>query len=186
MTPTAIVLIGFGLALDAFAVSITSGIAIQRLRVRHAMLIAAFFGIFQAVMPLLGWGLGIFTQDLVAAYDHWIAFALLTFVGGKMIYEAFQLQDEKNFNPLNIHILFMLAVATSIDAFAVGLSLSCLRVGIILPAAVIGLITFALSFAGSYIGSFFGHLFENKLEILGGLILVGMGIKILLQHTMSW
>ena len=174
--------VGFGLALDAFAVSVSSGIAIRQMRLRHALLIAGFFGVFQAVMPILGWSCGFFTRDYLARCDHFVAFGLLVFIGGKMIVEAFRNEEEKVFNPLDIYVLFTLALATSIDAFAVGITLSLVQIHIITPSLLIGLITFVLSLAGVYIGEYFGHLFENKLEIAGGVILIGIGTKILIQH----
>ncbi len=177
-----ILIIAVGLALDAFAVSVGSGIAIRQMRLRHAMRIAVFFGIFQAVMPILGWAGGFFARAWIADYDHFIAFGLLAFIGSKMILDALRHGEEKTFNPLDIYVLFTLAIATSIDAFAVGLTLSLLNVHIIGPALIIGLVTFLLSLGGVYLGDRIGHLFENKLEITGGLILIGIGAKILIQH----
>ena len=182
MSIQAIIMLGFGLAMDAFAVSISSGITIRKLRIHHAMLIATFFGFFQAVMPLLGWGCGIATRNWLADYDHWVAFILLTGIGTKMIYDACNQDDDTPTNPLDIYILFTLSIATSIDAFAAGITLSLLHEPIVMPVLIIGLITFAMSFIGSYIGKLFGHLFDNKLEILGGAVLIGLGIKILIQQ----
>lgn len=181
-----ILLIAFGLAMDAFAVSITSGITLKRVQVRQALLVAAFFGIFQAVMPVLGWGLGRWAYQWIAAVDYWVAFALLLFVGGHMIILAIQPEDEaEKKNPLHLPTLAALAVATSIDAFAIGISLSMLRVSIFTPVVIIGLITFALSFAGVYFGQLFGHLNEKKLEAAGGLVLIGLGMKILIEHLIA-
>lgn len=179
-----IFIIALGLAMDAFAVSITSGITIKRMHLRHALIIATFFGIFQAIMPVFGWSIGYFAANLVSSFDHWIAFTLLVFIGGKMIYEAYHddPNDEKHGNPLNIYILFTLAIATSIDAAAVGITLSFLNVSIIQPAVIIGVVTFLLSFAGTYIGNTFGDFFEKKIEFFGGLVLIGIGFKILIQH----
>ena len=178
-----ILFIGLGLSMDAFAVAITSGSTIGRMKLRHAMLIASFFGAFQAIMPALGWLLGSWARNFVKDYDHWIAFVLLGVIGGKMIYESFIDEEERaGDDPLNLYVLFMLAVATSIDALAVGVSLTFLDVSILLPALEIGAITFVLSFAGAYIGKIFGHLFEKKLEVLGGLVLIGIGCKILVEH----
>lgn len=176
-------LIALGLAMDAFAVSIASGVTIKQMHIRHAMRIALFFGGFQALMPLLGWLCGGWAVEYVKAVDHWIAFGLLSLIGGNMIRGSFQLQEKEcHKDPLNLYVLFGLAVATSIDAFAVGLTFSFLDGIILMPVAVIGVITFVLSFIGTYIGDHFGHLFENKIEIAGGLILIGMGIKILIEH----
>lgn len=172
--------------MDAFAVSITSGLTIHRLKVRHALIIATFFGGFQAIMPVIGWLAGLTVQEYIAAIDHWLAFALLSLVGGKMIYESTFMDEEKERkNPLNIYVLLILSIATSIDALAVGLSFSFLNVSIILPAIAIGVITFILSFSGVYIGDKFGHFFENKIEIFGGLILIAIGLKILLEHLIQ-
>ncbi|MBN1256275.1 MAG: manganese efflux pump [Planctomycetes bacterium] len=183
MSYTSLFIISVGLAMDAFAVSITSGLTIKVLRLHHAMLIAGFFGFFQAIMPLLGWQLGRATAGWVSTCDHWVAFALLVFVGGKLIYEAIYFNEEQEpRNPLNLYVLFMLAIATSIDAFAVGISLSLLQVSLITPILLIGGVTFIMSFTGAYIGSHFGHLFEKKLEIVGGLLLIGIGVKILLEQ----
>ena len=183
MSGPTLIAIAVGLSIDAFAVAVASGIAIQNMKLRHALLIGAFFGGFQALMPLLGWFAGSWAHDYIGAVDHWIAFGLLTFVGAKMIVEAFKLkQEEQITNPLDLYVLLTLAFATSIDALAVGLSLSMLSVAIVAPALIIGATTFALSVAGVYIGDVFGHLFEEKLEFVGGLVLIGIGVKILWQH----
>ncbi len=172
--------------MDAFAVSVSSGVVIKKMRVRHAMKIAAFFGGFQALMPFIGWQIGRFASEYVKCCDHWIAFILLCFIGGKMIYEAkWCKKEEEKADPLNLHILILLAIATSIDALAVGVTFSFLGISIVTPIILIGLITFVMSFAGAYIGDYFGHLFEDKLEILGGLILIAIGTKILIQHLMQ-
>lgn len=178
-----VLIIAIGLAMDAFAVSISSGLAIKKIRIGHAFRIAFFFGAFQALMPVVGWLAGLGLKDFISAIDHWIAFILLSVIGGKMIYESTFLDEEKEEkDTLNIYILLVLSIATSIDALAVGLTLSFLNVDIASPAIIIGLVTFLLSFAGVYIGDRFGHFFESKIEILGGLILIGIGIKILIQH----
>lgn len=185
MTGTlSIVLIAVALSMDAFAVSVSSGIAIQRLKIRHALLIASFFGAFQAFMPVLGWLAGKWAKRLIESIDHWIAFGLLLLVGIKMIHEARQ-NNPSTFNPLKIHILFLLAISTSIDALAVGITLSFIEVRLIQPVLVIGLVTFTLSFLGTYIGNFFGHIFEKKLEIIGGLILILIGVNILISHLLK-
>lgn len=183
MSIISLLFIAIGLAMDAFAVSITSGITIKRLRLHQALIIAAFFGTFQAIMPILGWLGGIGIASHIRTFDHWLAFGLLSIIGIKMIYEAFKLDDTDNEkDPLNIYILFIMSIATSIDALAVGLSFALLDVMVVTPAIVIGIITFFLSLAGVYIGEHFGHLFEKKMEILGGVILIGIGLKILIQH----
>jgi len=185
MSEITLFLIALGLAMDAFAVSVASGVVIRRLRVRHALLLASFFGGFQAAMPVLGWFLGRSARGFVEEVDHWLAFGLLLFVGGKMIYEARFLDEERPpRDPLNLSVLLLLAVATSLDAFAVGLSLSMLGVPIAHPALVIGAVAFAMSFAGVYIGDAVGHFFERRLEVAGGAILIGIGVKILLDHLL--
>ncbi|MBT3295140.1 MAG: manganese efflux pump [Verrucomicrobia bacterium] len=178
-----IVLLALGLAMDAFAVAVSSGVTLRNMELRHAMRIAAFFGFFQAVMPLLGWAGGRAFRQYICAYDHWIAFVLLTIVGGKMIYDARRPDDDAVVSdPLNVYVLFTLAIATSIDALAVGVTFSFLEVDIWHSIGVIGAITFVVSFIGTQIGKRFGHLFENQLEIFGGLILIGIGLKILIHH----
>ncbi|MDH3346037.1 MAG: manganese efflux pump [Kiritimatiellaceae bacterium] len=182
-----IIFIALSLAMDAFAVSITSGISIKKLQTRHALLVGATFGVFQAVMPLLGWWIGQWAYQWISAVDYWIAFGLLLFVGGHMIIQSIQPDDEDTCpkNPLHLPTLLTLAVATSLDAFAIGLSLSMLRGSILMPVLIIGLVTFVLSFAGVYFGRLFGHLNEKKMEVIGGLILIGIGIKILLDHLIE-
>jgi putative Mn2+ efflux pump MntP len=183
MSNVAILLIAIGLAMDAFAVSITSGITIKQLRVKHAMLIAGFFGVFQAIMPLLGWWGAHGVKEYICFVDHWIAFLLLTFVGGKMIYAACKNSSGEDVkSPLSIDVLFLLSIATSIDALAIGVTLSFIDVAILFPVLVIGVVTFIMSFLGTYIGNMFGHIFERKLEIIGGLVLIGIGLKILIEH----
>jgi putative Mn2+ efflux pump MntP len=180
-----IIFIALGLAMDAFAVSITSGIAIKNLKINNALKIALFFGFFQAFMPVIGWLAGLSLRDFISNIDHWIAFGLLSLIGGKMIYESLQMESrEKKSNPLNIYLLLILSIATSIDALAVGISFSFLDLSIALPVMVIGTITFGLSFLGVFIGNKSGHFFEGKIEIIGGVILIGIGIKILLEHLL--
>jgi putative Mn2+ efflux pump MntP len=186
MSVVVIVFTAFALAMDAFAVSIASGITIHNLRLKHALTIALWFGLFQAVMPLLGWFLGKQVAVYVETFDHWLAFALLAFIGVKMIYEAYKIEEvEEKTNPLDLYVLFMLSVATSIDAFAVGLSLAMLKVSILLPIVVIGVITFCMSFAGVYIGDKSGHFFEKKIEVAAGLVLIGIGLKLLIQGLLA-
>jgi putative Mn2+ efflux pump MntP len=180
-----IVLIALGLAADAFAVSVSSGAIIEKLRLRHALRIAFFFGAFQAIMPWIGWKIGCLASDLIRAMDHWLAFVILSFIGGKMIYESFLLKEEEEaINPLSLSVLLSLAIATSIDALAVGVTFSFLDLSIYEPVLIIGAITFLVSLAGTYIGEFFGHIFENRIEMAGGIILIGIGGKILIEHTL--
>ncbi|MCK4271119.1 manganese efflux pump [bacterium] len=183
MNIVTIVFVAFGLAMDAFAVSIASGVAIKNLRINHAFRIALFFGLFQAVMPVIGWLAGIGLKDFICGVDHWIAFGLLSMIGCKMIYESTKLETErKKINPLNVSVLLMLSIATSIDALAVGVSFAFIQMAIITPIIVIGIVTFLLSYLGTFVGNKFGHFFERKIELAGGLILIGMGTKILIEH----
>jgi putative Mn2+ efflux pump MntP len=183
MDVIAIIGIAFGLAMDAFAVAISSGITLKDLRITNALKIALFFGSFQAVMPLLGWLAGLGARDFISGIDHWIAFGLLSLIGCKMIYESRKDHSrEKDLNPLNTHVLVILSIATSIDALAIGVSFAFLNITIAAPILVIGLVTFTLSFFGVFVGSMSGHFFEHKIEIIGGLILIGIGIKILIEH----
>jgi putative Mn2+ efflux pump MntP len=178
-----IIAIAVGLAMDAFAVSITSGTTIKRLKINHALQIAAFFGAFQAFMPVIGWLAGLGLISFISGIDHWIAFGLLVFIGCKMIYESIKIESrEDKSNPLNFYVLLMLSVATSIDALAVGLSFAFLKISIATPIIVIGTVTFMLSFVGVFAGNKFGHFFENKIEIAGGIVLIGIGLKILVEH----
>lgn len=173
--------------MDAFAVSVTTGITVKNLKVRHALGVGGAFGIFQAIMPVLGWLLGQWAYRFISAVDYWIAFGLLLFVGGHMIIQSIQPDDEEAGpkNPLHLPTLLTLAVATSIDAFAIGISLSMLRVSILTPVLIIGLVTFALSFGGVYFGRLFGHFNEKKMEVAGGLVLIGLGTKMLIEHLIE-
>lgn len=180
-------LIGAGLSMDAFAVSVCKGLGMKRLNMRQAFVIALFFGVFQAVMPVIGWVLGTGFQSYISPVDHWIAFALLAFIGGKMLFDAFH-DDERDDDaasanaPLDLKELTMLAIATSIDALAVGITFAFLQVDIVSAVTLIGVITFALSFAGVAIGHFFGARFEKPATIVGGVVLILIGLKILLEH----
>ena len=178
-----IIIIAVGLAMDAFAVSIVSGAAYKQLKIKHAFRLAVFFGGFQALMPLIGSLAGLSIKQYIANYDHWVAFALLSAVGCKMIYESFKIkQDDKNFDPSNIFTLLILSIATSIDALTVGITLPLLALSLIKAVIIIGLITFLLSYIGVSVGRKFGHFFESKVEALGGLVLIALGAKILLEH----
>jgi putative Mn2+ efflux pump MntP len=186
MTLITIIIIALGLAMDAFAVSIVSGAAYKQLKIKHALRIALFFGGFQAIMPLVGYLAGLSIKTYITPYDHWVAFGLLSAVGGKMIYGSFKIKSaENNLNPSNILILLVLSIATSIDALAIGITLSFLKVSLAEAVGIIGLVTFVLSYLGVFIGKRFGHFFENKIEAVGGLILIGLGLKILFEHLVS-
>lgn len=183
MDPTTTVLLALGLSADAVAVSLSSGLTIRHMKINKALKIALFFGGFQALMPLIGWVAGLSFSGLILSVDHWVAFGLLSFLGGRMIYEANQEDDgEKKFNPLDSYTLLTLAVATSIDALAVGLSFSVLKTSIFAAVATIGFVTFFLTFIGVFVGHKFGELCQKQIEIVGGLILIGIGSKILIEH----
>lgn len=176
--------IAFGLAMDAFAVSVANGATFKGPKVRKALVVALFFGTFQAGMPVCGWMAGISVRDFISGVDHWIAFGLLTVIGGKMIYESVRMNTgESEPNNLGLASLLALSVATSIDALAVGMTFALLKISIIGPVLLIGVVTFFMSLFGFLLGKRFGHLFENWIEIAGGLILIGIGIKILVEHV---
>jgi len=178
-------LIAIGLAMDCLAIAITSGLAIKKLRIHHAAQIAFFFGFFQALMPILGWLAGSGLRGLLATWDHWIAFILLFAIGVKMIYESQKLPDaKKDFNPFNFYVLLLLSLATSIDALAIGVSFAFLHIPLLLPIILIGLITFFISFGGVFLGHHTGHFFENKMELAGGIILIIIGFKVLVEHIL--
>lgn len=182
-----LLLIGIGLSMDAFAVSLCKGLGMKRLDLRHAVIIGVFFGGFQALMPVVGWALGKQFESYIISIDHWIAFALLAFIGGKMIFDAVRGDgyDElagKSTGKLDYKELFMLAVATSIDALAVGITFAFLQVNIVGAVSIIGITTFVLSFAGVAIGHQFGARFEKTAGIIGGVVLILIGVRILLEH----
>ena len=183
-------LLGVGLAMDAFAVSICKGLAMRKVNKKQAVVIALFFGGFQAIMPIVGWFLCKGFQNYIEAFDHWIAFALLAFIGMKMIIETLSEKEEdvvveKMDPPLDMKEMLMLAIATSIDALAVGISLAALDRPIVESATIIGVVTFIISIVGVYIGNFFGNRYKKRAEIAGGIILVLIGVKILCEH-MGW
>lgn len=178
-------LIAVGLSMDAFAVSICKGLKMQRFNVRHAGVIALAFGGFQALMPVIGWFLGKQFESYITGIDHWIAFVLLAVIGGKMAVESFKKEEEdssKENEKLDVKELLVLAVATSIDALAVGITFAFLQVSIVPAVSLIGVITFVLSAVGVFIGHKFGAKFKSKAELAGGIILILIGLKILLEH----
>jgi manganese efflux pump family protein len=177
-------LLALGLSMDAFAVSMSSGTAIRPFHVSHAFKLAIFFGGFQALMPVLGWIGGNTVSGFVSEYSPWIASGLLAFIGIRMIYEAFYGSPDGKANSLSYPVLFILAIATSIDALAVGMSFAFLRTPILMPAVIIGCTTFIVSFCGAILGYRIGHFFDNEVEILGGIILIGLGGKILAEHLL--
>lgn len=188
-----IFLIGVGLSMDAFAVSICKGLSMPRLNSKQMLIIGLFFGGFQALMPLIGWALGTSFESLITPVDHWIAFLLLGFIGAKMIFDAIRGSDDENADPaksnavaseqkLDLKELLMMAIATSIDALAVGITFAFLGISIIEAIIIIGVTTFVLSILGVVIGHFFGSRFEKPATIIGGVVLILIGLKILLEH----
>lgn len=186
MSLLTIVVIAFALAMDAFAVSLSSGITMCKMKLRQAFRMALFFGTFQAFMPVIGWSLGSMAANLIKSFDHWVAFVLLVAIGTKMVYESIHMprSEEDTADPQNVYILITLAFATSIDAAAVGLSLSFLKIAIIQPSIIIGIITFLVSLGGTAIGCKVGDIFGKKIETIAGLVLIAIGINIVVEHTL--
>ena len=177
-----LLLMGVGLAMDAFAVSVCKGLGMKKLNKKQAVVIGLYFGGFQALMPLVGWILGIQFQKYITSIDHWIAFILLGFIGGKMILEAVKEWNEEDIvevkdQPLDHRNMFVLAVATSIDALAVGITFAFLDTPILEAITIIG-----ISIVGVVIGNYFGGKYKHKAELVGGIILVLLGVRILIQH----
>lgn len=182
-----LLLMGVGLAMDAFAVSICKGLSMRKVNKKQCLVIGLFFGGFQALMPFIGWVLGSQFEQYITSIDHWIAFILLGFIGGKMVVEAIREKDEavevgKMDPPLNLKEMFILAIATSIDALAVGITFAFLQVPIVEAISIIGITTFVISVIGVYVGNFFGNRYKKKAELAGGIILILIGLKILLEH----
>ncbi|MBI5184952.1 MAG: manganese efflux pump [Nitrospinae bacterium] len=179
--------IALGLAMDAVAVSIANGATFKGPKFQKALTVAIFFGAFQAGMPVCGWLAGVGMRDFISGIDHWIAFALLCAIGGKMIHESVSMAgEEREPNNLGLASILALSVATSIDALAVGMTFAFLKISIIGPILLIGGVTFIMSLLGFLLGKRFGHLFENRIEIAGGLILIGIGTKILAEHLIFY
>jgi manganese efflux pump family protein len=179
-----ILLLAVALAADATAVAAARGVTVTRITPRHVLLVASFFGGFQALMPLLGYLLGSRIGPTLEAWDHWIAFGLLGFIGGKMLWEARGPRDapSSDHDPFGLRVLFLLAIATSIDAFAVGITLPMLGAPFALSLATIGVVTALLSALGLWVGRRFGALFGTRLELAGGVVLIALGTKILVEH----
>lgn len=185
--------IAVGLAMDAFAVSLSNGMSVNRLRVPYALKLAVSFGVFQAVMPALGWLLGISFREKITAIDHWIAFILLSFIGIKMIKEGIQCRknpdSDKTCGEVSFKMVMVLALATSIDALAVGVTFAFIGVNnfsALLPhISIIGAVTFVICIAGVYMGKGFGRVLKDKAEIFGGAVLVLIGLKILIEHLLG-
>lgn len=183
MTTTMLLLTAVALSMDALAVSISNGMTIRDLKVRDALKTGLFFGAFQALMPAIGWLAGTSVRDLIVSVDHWVAFGLLALIGGKMIWDTFhEAQDGGVSNPTDTRVLLVMAVATSIDALAVGISLAMEQVAIAPAALTIGLVTFSLSTMGVLLGKKLGDAFQKRAGCIGGVILVLIGLKILLEH----
>lgn len=183
-----LLIIAIGLSMDAFAVSIGKGLSLQKIKLSHALKVGLWFGGFQALMPLMGYLLGSTFADIVSAYDHWVAFVLLAIIGGNMIKEYLEKDDDcecnkKEKNCFGFTTMFTLAVATSIDALAVGVTFAFFKVAIIPAIITIGITTFLFSVAGLKIGNIFGCKYKSQAELFGGIILILIGLKILLEHT---
>lgn len=175
-------ILAVGLSMDAFAVSVCKGLAMPKITLRRTLIVGAWFGGFQALMPAVGYVLGVQFRDKITAVDHWIAFLLLGVIGANMIKEALSGECENESDSLDVRTMFLLAVATSIDALAVGITFAFLKVHIIAAVSFIGMTTFAISAAGVKIGNVFGTKYKSKAELAGGIILILLGLKILLEH----
>lgn len=173
-------ILAVGLSMDAFAVSVCKGLSLGKIKAKHMCIAGAWFGGFQALMPLIGYFLGSFFAEMIEKYDHWVAFVLLAIIGGNMIKESFG-KDEKVDSSMDVKSMLLLAIATSIDALAVGVTFAFLQVQIVPAVSFIGVITFIFSAVGVKIGSLFGTKYKSKAELFGGIVLVLIGIKILLE-----
>ncbi|MFN8257004.1 MAG: manganese efflux pump MntP family protein [Bacteroidales bacterium] len=179
-----IFLIAFGLTVDSLAVSISTGLMVTHIRFWQAMRIAFILSLVQGIMPLIGWFLGNQVKDAIIEYDHWIAFALLAAIGTKMLYESLRSEEEKkDFNPLKFSVVLGLAVATSIDALVVGVSFAFINADILLSIFIIGFLTGLVSMIGMLAGKKLGNFFGQKVEFIGGLVLIAMGLKIFIEHV---
>lgn len=178
-----VLLLAVGLAMDAFAVSICKGLAVRKVTIRTMVIVGLWFGVFQGVMPVIGYVAGSAFYDLISEYDHWIAFILLFLIGANMIREALSDEDEGVDDNLGFRTMLLLAIATSIDALAVGISLAMTGDGIVEPALIIGVVTMIISMFGVWIGSRFGDRYGKKAELVGGVILILIGLRIVLEHT---
>lgn len=175
-------LLAVGLSMDAFAVSVCKGLAMQKITVKKAGIVGVWFGGFQALMPAIGYVLGVQFQDKITAIDHWIAFVLLGIIGVNMVREARSEECDSDSGALDVKTMFMLAVATSIDALAVGITFAFLNVNIVPAVCFIGVTTFVISAVGVKIGNVFGTRYKSRAELVGGIILILLGVKILLEH----
>lgn len=177
-----IIILSIGLGMDAFAVSVCKGVSFKKSNLKKSIIVASYMGIFQAIMPVIGYFLGMSFADKITSIDHWLAFALLFVIGIKMIKEALSTEKEVINDKVDFKEMIILAIATSIDALAVGITFAFLNVNLWFAVSLIGMITFLLCFVGTKIGSIFGDKNENKAELAGGLILILLGVKIVLEH----
>lgn len=182
MSVIELLVLALGLSMDAFAVSICKGLSVPKLQAKHCLICGVYFGGFQALMPLIGWALGIRFQSMITNIDHWIAFVLLAVIGANMIKESFSKEEECPDASFGFKTMLTLAVATSIDALAVGVTFAFLDVSIVPAVLLIGATTFVCSAVGVKIGNVFGNRFQSKAEFFGGLVLIAIGLKILIEH----
>ena len=175
-------LIAIALAMDAFSVAITGGATLKKPQLKDSFLVGIYFGVFQGIMPIIGWQAGKCFEKLISSFDHWIAFAMLFFIGGKMVIEPFRKKEDETHFELTHKLLIILAIATSIDAMGVGLSYALLERPIMLASLIIGIVAFLFSFFGIYLGKCLKKIVKNKAELIGGIILLGIGVKILFDH----
>lgn len=177
-----IIIIAIALAMDCFAVSVTSGLILGRPRFRDVLVMALFFGGFQGLMPVIGWLVGSSCALIIESFDHWVAFGLLAIIGGNMIRESFSGEEGKTFDPTNVKTLFGLAVATSIDALIVGVDLGLMRNTLLAPSIIIATVSFLLTIVGVYIGVYVKRVVKFNFGLVGGIVLIGIGVKILIEH----
>lgn len=180
-----LIILSIGLAMDAFAVSICKGLSMKKMKWKNAVIVGIYFGVFQALMPVMGYLLGVNFQSKIANVDHWIAFILLGIIGMNMIKEAISKETDTQNDSVKFKDMIILAIATSIDALAVGITFAFLKVNIVLAVTLIGVITFVISIMGVKIGNIFGDKYEKKAELIGGAILIFLGIKILVEHLIG-
>lgn len=178
-------LIAVGLSMDAFAVSVCKGLSMPKLNKKHAVIIGLYFGGFQALMPLIGYFLGSHFKDAITSFDHWIAFILLVIIGGNMVKESREKDEDELDASIDVKTMLVLAIATSIDALAVGVTFAFLQVQIIPAVSFIGVTTFCLSVIGVAVGHYFGMKYKSRAELAGGIILILMGCKILIEHLLQ-
>lgn len=179
-----IIMIAVALAMDCFAVSVMSGLILQKPRFRDVLVMALFFGGFQGMMTVAGWLAGSGFSEYIESFDHWVAFGLLFVIGANMIRESFDEEDAKPFDPTNMKTLVGLAVATSIDALAVGINLGIMCNSLLSPSLLIAMVSFVLTIVGAYLGASFRHLCKFNFGLVGGVVLIGIGVKILIEHLL--